>query len=275
VKTKADSKKVEDCFTFNRIPAGSFRSFCNIYNFKKPDQKMYLVILPRKAETGVHPVTIAEIDSVIPRARDRAFNTNLTNNISFGTYVQLKPGTKTLWFDLPEQTGDISMNEVAKKVFIERFSKNKLVSLENAQKRVSHVENDRLNMTALSKSVKTTALSRLLSSTPILRMTWNNTRPFLDPYGQYEMDTRQCDLNENNLFRFYEEHYNFCFPVSNHPQFRELFRTNSTTTHSERTVKRYTDKSDNSFGELLRRDDYPAYCMFSSLIFTLLTRRCD
>ena len=108
-----------------------------------------------------------------------------------------------------------------------------------------------------------TALSRMLSSAPTPCMTRNN-RPLHDPYGQYEMDTRQCDLNKENLFRFYEEHYNFCFPVSNHPQFRELFRTNSTTTHSERTVKRYTDKSDDSFAELLRRDDYPAYCMFSS-----------
>ena len=89
-------------------------------------------------------------------------------------------------------------------------------------------------------------------------------QPFLDSYGQYEMDTNQFQLNKENLFRFFEKYYDFCCPVSNHPQFRQLFGTSNTTTYLERTVQKDVSKRDDIFEELLRVEDYPAYLTFSS-----------
>lgn len=140
VKTKADMEKVEACFKYNDLFAGSFGSFCNIRNSKSPHQKMYLVILPRKPTFNrkkefVHPVTIAEVDSVIPKARERTFNKKLPS-VAIAAAVRVKLKTRANWFDLPEQN-KISTYDVAKKVFIERFTEGMFVSLSNAHMGIS------------------------------------------------------------------------------------------------------------------------------------------
>ena len=49
VKSKATPEKVEKTFKFNNISAGSLERFCHLYNSpKKPDQKMFILILPRE-----------------------------------------------------------------------------------------------------------------------------------------------------------------------------------------------------------------------------------
>ena len=49
VKSKATPEKVEKTFKFNNISAGSLERFCHLNNSpKKPDQKMFKLILPRE-----------------------------------------------------------------------------------------------------------------------------------------------------------------------------------------------------------------------------------
>ena len=249
LKTKANMEKVEKCFKWNDTRGGSFGSFCSLQNSKGPDQKMFLLLVPRQAENGIHPVTIAEIDGVAPQARDRTFNRE-SQKVYIGASIHVHVHTKANWFNLPElRTGEIPMHDMAKKVFIERFSKDVFDSFNDARKRTSRV--------------KDTSLTRMLSLNPLPRMNYYN-QPFLDSYGQYEMDTNQFQLNKENLFRFFEKYYDFCCPVSNHPQFRQLFGTSNTTTYLERTVQKDVSKRDDIFEELLRVEDYPAYLTFSS-----------
>jgi hypothetical protein len=70
VKSKATMEHVDRVFKFNNTYAGSFKRFCGLYNNpKKPNQKMFMVVLPRnsikKLNGAVHPVYVAEIDTVL------------------------------------------------------------------------------------------------------------------------------------------------------------------------------------------------------------------
>mmetsp|Transcript_5328 Transcript_5328/g.8156 ORF Transcript_5328/g.8156 Transcript_5328/m.8156 type:complete len:142 (+) Transcript_5328:753-1178(+) len=108
VKSKAAPEKVGRKFKFNNISAGSFERFCHLYNSpKKPDQKMFMVILPRehtlnRAREEVHPVYIAEIDIAKPKLCETTLNTE-EGSIRLHTNVNLKLYAKTRWFDLPRR----------------------------------------------------------------------------------------------------------------------------------------------------------------------------
>ena len=54
IKTKASAEKVESTLERNKIPGGSFSSWCKMKNSKEPDQKMYLVLLPRFSTFNRH-----------------------------------------------------------------------------------------------------------------------------------------------------------------------------------------------------------------------------
>ena len=69
----------------------------------------------------MHPVTIAEIEKVLPRVHAGSFNTERTC-VSLKSRVSLKMSTKTKWFDLPVKGETIDMKEIAEKVYKERFS---------------------------------------------------------------------------------------------------------------------------------------------------------
>lgn len=140
VKTKSDMEQIERCFMNNYTPAGSFGCFCNIYNSKRPNQKIFLVMLPRKATFNrnrefVHPVTIAEIDSIVPSLHEDTFNKK-KRGVDVASVVQVKLNTRANWFDLPVLS-KVSMYEVRKKVFIERFSEGTFASLRNAHMELS------------------------------------------------------------------------------------------------------------------------------------------
>ena len=69
----------------------------------------------------VYPVTIAEIDNVLPKVYPGSFNTD-HRSIRFKSSVKLKMSTKAKWFDLPFRGEMIDTNKIATKVYKERFS---------------------------------------------------------------------------------------------------------------------------------------------------------
>jgi len=125
VKSKAAPEKVGRKFKFNNISAGSFERFCHLYNSpKKPDQKMFMVILPRehtlnRAREEVHPVYIAEIDIAKPKLCETTLNTE-EGSIRLHTNVNLKLYAKTRWFDLPRRDF-VDIKAMKKKVFVDIF----------------------------------------------------------------------------------------------------------------------------------------------------------
>jgi len=162
VKTKANVEKIEKALHFNNIQGGSFSTWCQLMNTKQPNQKMYLVLLPRrptfnrKKEKGklfleinyyrekvapsctsqaqlsflspVFPVTIAEINSVLPKLYPGTFNPN-NKSIRFKSTISHKLNTKAKWFDLPVTGETIDMDAIAVRVFKERFSEETYCSL--------------------------------------------------------------------------------------------------------------------------------------------------
>ena len=69
----------------------------------------------------VYPVTIAEIDDVLPKLVQGSFNPN-QKYVSFKSKVSLKLHTKAKWFDLPTTGEVIEMEEITKRVFKDRFT---------------------------------------------------------------------------------------------------------------------------------------------------------
>jgi len=127
VKSKATMEKVERTFKFNNISAGSFKRFCSLYNSpKRPNQKMFLVILPRsytmnRRREAVHPVYVAEIDTAKPKLCESTFNSKQTS-VSLKTNVSMKLHTKTRWFDLPRPEF-VDIAAIKEKVFIDMFGR--------------------------------------------------------------------------------------------------------------------------------------------------------
>ena len=69
----------------------------------------------------VYPVTIAEIDNVLPKLYHGSFNPN-QKYVSFKSNVSLKLHNKAKWFDLPVTGEVIEMEEIAERVFKDRFT---------------------------------------------------------------------------------------------------------------------------------------------------------
>lgn len=73
IKTKATMEKVQACLETNSIFGGSFERYCRLRkSIRSPDQRMYVVLLPRKPTVNrkmekCRPVFIAEIENVLPR----------------------------------------------------------------------------------------------------------------------------------------------------------------------------------------------------------------
>ena len=147
VKTKANVEKIEKALHFNDIQGGSFSTWCQLMNTKQPNQKMYLVLLPRRPTfnrkkeklrlqakpnsrflSPVFPVTIAEINSVLPKLYPGTFNPN-NKSIRFKSTISQKLNTKAKWFDLPVTGETIDMDAIAVRVFKERFSEETYCSL--------------------------------------------------------------------------------------------------------------------------------------------------
>ncbi|KAL7538859.1 hypothetical protein ACHAXR_011420 [Thalassiosira sp. AJA248-18] len=118
IKTKASMEKVENALHWNNLNGGSFSSWCRLRNSKQPNQKMYLVLLPRKSTFNRHH------EKVLPKICSNSFNTN-HNSIRFKSSVSLKLNTKAKWFNLPITGEVIEMGQIAVKVFKERFSEEK------------------------------------------------------------------------------------------------------------------------------------------------------
>eukprot|EP00979_Chaetoceros_neogracilis_P011477 scaffold2837_cov249-Chaetoceros_neogracile.AAC.9 len=159
VKTKADMKAVDLAFHFNKIGCGSsYEEFCKIRN-SQPRPKMFLVVLPRKSiirDVGkVYPVHIAEITKGMPTLYHGAFNKGLST-LRFKTVVSVDPSTKETWFDLPRRRNIVDVGAVAKKVFIEKFSKNMYIELEALyfEDSESEDESDNANSTEIRDVIK-------------------------------------------------------------------------------------------------------------------------
>ena len=88
----------------------------------------------------------------------------------------------------------------------------------------------------------------------------------LDEFGQPWMDTTVHPLNPTNLWLFYQEHYVTCCPLSNHPQFCELFGT-TITTLSQRTIAKDAVLQQDClpFTAELFHNDYPAHLKFQDV----------
>jgi hypothetical protein len=92
---------------------------------KRPDQKMFLVLLPRRATLNrksqhVYPVQVAEIGKVLPRVYQQTFNSN-NESIRLQSKASVNMHTKKHWFALPRMPV-VQLQEIAEKVFINRFS---------------------------------------------------------------------------------------------------------------------------------------------------------
>jgi len=137
VKTKADMEKVSKSFRHNRISGGSFLSFWAVNNSKRPDQKMFLVILPRTSTLNrkrqeVYPVQIAEIAYVLPQACLDTFNEtkSKSSGMRFKSTIIVK-GTQARWFDLPLFEKEIStMRDIKERVFVDLFSRKRYAELD-------------------------------------------------------------------------------------------------------------------------------------------------
>ena len=80
-----------------------------------PDKASYCVFF------SVHPVTIAEIDKVLPNVSEQTFNPD-RDSIPFKSTVSVKLNTQAKWFDLPAVDETIPMRDISEKVYKERFS---------------------------------------------------------------------------------------------------------------------------------------------------------
>ena len=130
IKTKADMEKIEKAFEHNNFQGGSFKCYCAIRNALRSDQKMFLVVLPRKF-TIVHTITgqghkiylvfVSEIDRVAPTLAVSSFNP-VFKKANFQSRVSVKLRTKTKWFDLPLPTLPIDYREIFERAFIDYFS---------------------------------------------------------------------------------------------------------------------------------------------------------
>ncbi|CAJ1934577.1 unnamed protein product [Cylindrotheca closterium] len=136
---------IDRALYFNRISGGSFRAACRLENSRPSDQKRYLVLLPRNATTNksgqlVHPVQVGEISTILPAACDSSFNVN-TPGIAIRSIVSLKKQSVSLsdgkfkttrhWFDLPKSVVARPLKEIAREVFLKRFSEDDLERLES------------------------------------------------------------------------------------------------------------------------------------------------
>lgn len=134
VKTKANTERVENAFKWNAISGGSFSRWCQLNNEKRqPDQKRYLVVLPRtptfnRQLNKVYPVQIAEISAVLPSLYPGSFDPT-KRPIRFKSTISVKIKTKAKWFDLPSTYEKVNTLEIAERVFIERFSQQTFDSL--------------------------------------------------------------------------------------------------------------------------------------------------
>lgn len=134
IKTKAGAEKVEAAFRFNNIQGGSFSAWCRLVNSKRPGQKRYLVVLPRtstfnRKRERIYPVTIAEIEKVLPTIYPGSFDPNL-RSVRFKSTISVKLNTKAKWFNLPRKGETIEMSQIATRVFKERFSEETFDRLE-------------------------------------------------------------------------------------------------------------------------------------------------
>ena len=88
----------------------------------------------------------------------------------------------------------------------------------------------------------------------------------LDEYGQPIMNTEVYPLSAPNLWLFYEKHFEMCNPISNHPQFRQLFGTASTTSSQRTVAKDKTLQMDFlPFTAYMYNHDHPAYLKFHTV----------
>ena len=133
IKTKASMEKVEKAFMFNSIPGGSYSSFCKMNNSKRPDQKIFLVLLPRswtcnRKGEEVYPVQIAEIAYVLPQVNEHTFNQHRWKKFGkmhFRSKISVKLQSKSKWFDLPSFGSLTFMDGIRKQVFQSRFSEER------------------------------------------------------------------------------------------------------------------------------------------------------
>eukprot|EP00980_Cylindrotheca_fusiformis_P013581 scaffold3479_cov106-Cylindrotheca_fusiformis.AAC.2 len=125
VKSKKDMDAIQKGAHYNRLYGGSFYGWSLVNNTKGPDQKIFLVQVPRMPTHTrnriVFPVQVAEIKKVLPKVHEYTFNPK-ESCIRLKTEISLNLHTKEHWFDLP-CPDDFSWNrEDVKRVYCERFS---------------------------------------------------------------------------------------------------------------------------------------------------------
>lgn len=127
ITTKENKIAMDKSFFLNRFICGSFQEFCQERNAE--NRKMFLVVIPRQGvrkeiqeiQHLYYPAWIGEIQKGLPHVYHATFNPNL-DDLRFKTVVSIAPGSETVWFDLPCPQREIDVYDIAKKVFIERFS---------------------------------------------------------------------------------------------------------------------------------------------------------
>jgi len=140
LKTKASMEKIESTYYHNNLNSGSFSAYCEIERARRVDDpnghrhkvnsgggrpKMFLVLLPRtftvnRKRQKIHPVSIAEIDTIIPKLSETNFNPD-KEKVSFKSRTTMNLRSKTKWFDLPFSGEDVDLPATKKKIYIECF----------------------------------------------------------------------------------------------------------------------------------------------------------
>ncbi|GFH55984.1 hypothetical protein CTEN210_12460 [Chaetoceros tenuissimus] len=122
VKTKANIEKVDEALRRNKISGGSFSRWCKLKNVTQMNKKSFLLFYHESYSKKVFPVQIAEISYVLPSIWPGTFN-RLRSLVTLKSTISVKPNTRAKWFDIPLKGETIYMEEIAERLFIERFSK--------------------------------------------------------------------------------------------------------------------------------------------------------
>jgi len=125
IKSKADNQKLENCWKYG-YPGGSFRTYAAL----EPNGKRFLVVVSRQPSIGRtedkhYPVTLAEIDHVVPRLTDWSFvaSTKEGSGVPLRTIIKPNLSTRKRWCDLPACYVDVAFE--VKRAYDGKFGEGK------------------------------------------------------------------------------------------------------------------------------------------------------
>lgn len=124
IKTKRDQEAaIKNMVKHDSVSGGSFLAFSK---FKPLGQRCLVMVprTPRHDDYGkYHPVTIAEIDQVLPTLTDKSFDLRSIDAIMIKSKVFVKAGTRKTWCMVPASPLSDHVEDLARSVFDSKFGK--------------------------------------------------------------------------------------------------------------------------------------------------------